>query len=929
MGKYRWMISILWLFSALLALSVLVSLPVVHGIFGGLIDKLAGNPNTAGLARFLDDTGVPYLRLLLVLMIALIVLNHFIGLRWGFFDELRKCWKFVPVIAKQFFVMVSVMVAIVNADFAIEWLVGAFSESAAQGYERIVSRHISVVLFGLRLMLLNATYFVLITALILLGNSKRPAWERLEGKDRKRSSKDTSAQRVVLTPKQQRILRKAEAALEKGRIGRAARLFEKVGDLYAYRAGKLYDRLGEDDRAVRSFEVAGHHFAKEASNKRAGDAFYAARRWSDAAEQYSLTLGKPHHLSGNQLEDMVRNLGDAYAHEARFEEAANLYRDYGLHRLAGECFEKAGLGAEAGESYARAGDSEASAKIFEQSGRLDLAGLERGRACMVRGDFLKAAKEFYAIERFSDAALAFIRGGESLQAAGAYKKDGSWEKAAELFLEAGATEEALNCYIEIEDYSKAAQLASHLGLQDKQAMYYEKAGNYMAAARSYLMIQNLKMAVKCFKVLTFDSAEQVYACSQILQILMRQGRIKDALIVGEAILEQTRPTQTTSQLFFVFAAVKEKLGYAAHAADLYIQAAALQPSNKMYVMKAKQVATEAGLPFENIMAETIVQARTNVSAAVSDALDKNQSTSDVKPETSEAKSTPSDDTHTMNEIDESMVFDLAEEGTLSRYEMIQEIGRGGMGVVYKARDRRLDRLVAFKMLHPEYYKDPKVLLFFKREARAIAQLNHPNIVTLFDVGSEKNCFFMVMELVEGMTLEKLRSKYPKYVNQNFLGLLYETCMGLKVAHEKGVLHRDLKPSNLMVTKDGRVKIMDFGLAKKISDPSKTLQIWGTPVFMAPEVMQGSKATFASDIYSVGVTFYLLLTGQVPFDKDTMANKFIGAGLPTPPHELVPEVAFEVSETILKCMHGDPNERYQNAGELLTVVKLLGQQAKSR
>lgn len=929
MRKFRWMVSLLWLLFAFVAFSVLVSLPIVRGLFTGILDAMRARSGLAGLAQFLDETGVPFMRLLFVLLIALMLLNHFIGLRWGFGRELKDSWRWVPKGLKQIFFVTTLLVGVVHLDWAMEQVIGLFSVEFAAKYDEQVSQHIQVALFGLPLIVLTACYIVLFTALVLLGNSRRPAWERAGFQDGNRSPRDTSAQRVVLSRAQSRKLRKAEMALEAGRVGKAARLFERVGDQYAYRAGKLYERLGNLDRAARTFVIAGRYFAKHRSCKRAGDAFFAARQWAESVKQYRNAIDEEQ-LSGHQLEALVRNMGEAYYHQEMFLEAGQLYRDYGFQRKAGECFERAGKSTEAAEAYAKAGDSEASAKIFEQSGRLDLAGLERGRAYMVRGDFLKAAEEFNAVGRHADAADAYKRAGELRKAAESFQKEGGFQRAAELFIEAGATEDALQCYLRIEDYGAAAQLASHLGLQDKQALYYDRAGNHLAAARSYLMIQDLDNAVRCFTTLAPESADQVYACTQVLQILIKQSRVKEALACGEAILAGTRPTPTTAPLFFVYANIKERLGSTAHAADLYVQASALLPTNKTYAQKARQMAVAAGIPYETIMAETIVEDRASGPQVQQphrddiDSMDVSHHTQPGAPDHSEVV----DNTHTIDELDESMVFDLAEQGDLSRYEMIQELGRGGMGIVYKARDRKLDRLVAFKMLHPEYNKDPKVLLFFKREARAIAQLNHPNIVTLYDVGSERDCFFMVMEFVEGMTLERLRSKYPKYVNQNFLGLLYETCTGLKVAHDKGVLHRDLKPANLMVTKDGRVKIMDFGLAKKVSDPAKTQQVWGTPVFMAPEVMQGAKATFASDIYSVGVTYYLLLTGEVPFDKETMSNKFVGDGLPRAPNEIVSEISLEVSETLLRCMHRDPKERYQNAGELLTVVKLLGQRTKT-
>jgi serine/threonine protein kinase len=214
--------------------------------------------------------------------------------------------------------------------------------------------------------------------------------------------------------------------------------------------------------------------------------------------------------------------------------------------------------------------------------------------------------------------------------------------------------------------------------------------------------------------------------------------------------------------------------------------------------------------------------------------------------------------------------DVEEARRISHYIIRRELGRGGMGVVYEARDRNLDRLVALKVLLPEMAADPAFELRFLREARAAAKLSHPGLVTVFEAGRYRGKLYIAMELVDGKTLARYQEQGHVFALTESLKIVADAAEAMQVAHAAGLVHRDIKPANLMLTKDGRVKVLDFGLVA----PAKTGQnlatpVVGTPAYVAPEIIEGKSADQKSDIYSLGVVLYELLANEQAFWGDTL------------------------------------------------------------
>ncbi|MFW5782160.1 MAG: serine/threonine protein kinase, partial [Candidatus Muiribacteriaceae bacterium] len=259
-----------------------------------------------------------------------------------------------------------------------------------------------------------------------------------------------------------------------------------------------------------------------------------------------------------------------------------------------------------------------------------------------------------------------------------------------------------------------------------------------------------------------------------------------------------------------------------------------------------------------------------------------------------------------------------------RYDDIEELGKGGMGVVYKATDRKLGRKVALKVMLSEFVNNREAVSRFLKEARAIAALNHPGIVSIFDVNSDKNVY-IAMEYVEGVTLKRRLQESGKINIDDMSRYGREVCLALDYAHQNGVVHRDIKPENIMIDKEGKIKIMDFGLATVKNEKGEKEDIVGTPFFMSPEQITGEELDYRTDIYSFGVSIYQLLTGKLPFEDGDIRKRHLEEK-PIPPSAINPDLNYKIDQIILRCLEKDPDKRYSSMKDIekeLSKVKYVG------
>ncbi|SHJ95216.1 Stk1 family PASTA domain-containing Ser/Thr kinase [Paramaledivibacter caminithermalis] len=254
-----------------------------------------------------------------------------------------------------------------------------------------------------------------------------------------------------------------------------------------------------------------------------------------------------------------------------------------------------------------------------------------------------------------------------------------------------------------------------------------------------------------------------------------------------------------------------------------------------------------------------------------------------------------------------------------RYEIIEKIGGGGMALVYKAKCHLLNRFVAVKILRPEFISDEDFINKFEKESQAAASLSHPNIVNIYDVGTDNDIHYIVMEYVNGKTLKKYIKEKGFLKNDEFINISKQIALALQHAHNNHIVHRDIKPHNILITEDGRVKVTDFGIARAITSSTitNTGNVIGSVHYFSPEQARGGFVDEKSDIYSLGVTMYEMITGRVPFSGSTpitVALKHLKEEV-LPPSMINVDISNGVENIILKCLKKDKNKRYDNANEV--------------
>lgn len=258
----------------------------------------------------------------------------------------------------------------------------------------------------------------------------------------------------------------------------------------------------------------------------------------------------------------------------------------------------------------------------------------------------------------------------------------------------------------------------------------------------------------------------------------------------------------------------------------------------------------------------------------------------------------------------------------NRYEIIEKIGTGGMSDVYRAKDLTLNREVAIKVLKEEYANDTAFVTKFRAEAQAAAGLEHPNIVNVYDVGNENGLYYIVMEHVEGITLKTYISKKGQLSYNEVISIAIQVGRGIEAAHKKGIIHRDIKPQNIMISKEGKVKVTDFGIAHAVTSNTVSADLMGSVHYSSPEQARNGFVTYSSDIYSLGIVMYEMCTGRVPFDGETtvaIAIQHLQSEM-QPPSMYAPNLPISLEKIIQKCTMKSPDRRYASIDELLVDLK---------
>lgn len=715
-----------------------------------------------------------------------------------------------------------------------------------------------------------------------------------------------------------RHLEAAELCFQNGRMDEAAKFYVEAGELI--RAAEIrHDQKRFIDSAelymqAGSYDSAGAIFAQQEEWERAADAYVEAGNKSVAAEMYEKAEAWRKAGECYEASDFQRHAAKAWVRCADWARGAACLEAVIIDDLSG-----AGMGDTkkqnetrklvrmAGDLYTRAGEDEKAQRILERGEcwaqaaeiALRIGSHEEAADLFLRAhDAPRAAEVLATMGREEDASRIRAeyhrdRGDDEL-AAQAFEEAGDHMAAGDLYRLTEKFERAAACYERQNEFAQAAEMYSSANDRAKAAESFEKAGLHLEAAESWAMagepLREAECLVQAGKGLDagvlFQQEGQEEEAIKALQLVRpdEEGFAKASAVLGEIfrargkhslalkkLEEAVRDQDVNSenvQAFYALASVHEAMEKHQQALDVYEKV-------QTFDFHYDEVETRIADCKEELLGQS---ARAEVSAPL------------------------------MNSQAEG------------RYKITGKLGRGGMGVVYKAQDSVLDRTVALKVLPETLKENPQSLKNFLREAKSAAQLNHPNIVTVFDAGEQDGVYYIAMEYVDGSTLKEIVRARGKISTGGIVHVLAQMCEALAFAHEKKIVHRDVKTANTMWTRDRKAKIMDFGLAKVIEEVrNHTTVVSGTPYYMSPEQTLGKNVDHRTDIYSLGVTTFELVTGTLPFREGNLPYHHVHTP-PPDPADLCPDISPVVRDVIVRCMQKDPDDRYGSTREILEELK---------
>ncbi|MEZ4283055.1 MAG: protein kinase [Myxococcota bacterium] len=522
------------------------------------------------------------------------------------------------------------------------------------------------------------------------------------------------------------------------------------------------------------------------------------------------------------------------------------------------------------------GDLGAAARALDRDGQTAIGSGLLARLHQEQGQSERAAEQLELAARWREAAELRRNLGQHERAAWLFERAGDPVEAAGCHCEAGAWAQAARLYASLGDWARAERAFEQAGDVPGRIDALERAGDRLRAAVLASEIDDRARAIRLLQRIGPQDPDFGRAAELLVLAFEQEGHLDLAARQLERRLELLAPGESAPEL------------------ELHLAELLTETQEFGRALEVLQALREREPTWPNV-ASRIETLRKKLSAPLRTAL---QSTFTPPPGATAYVAT-------------------------ERYEILEEIGRGGMGRVYRARDRRLGRIVALKRM-PENLRDhPAAVQLFLGEARAAARMNHPNIVTLFDADQEAGVFFITMELLEGLPLSAVLKERGRLGPRDTLRLGQRVCDGLAYAHAQGIVHRDIKTANLFLTRDRKLKIMDFGLAKileAVRDGSSTI-IAGTPDYMAPEQSAGRVSDGRTDLYALGVTLFELSTGRLPFVEGDVAARHRSAPRPDPSRG-IPDYPPALARLIQQLMAVDPEARPASAdvvGEALAAI----------
>jgi eukaryotic-like serine/threonine-protein kinase len=666
-------------------------------------------------------------------------------------------------------------------------------------------------------------------------------------------------------------MRAAELYRELGRHEKAAEAFTLAGS--SLEAAAEYLEAGKHSEAAAIYERAGNLVRAADAHERGSD--WRAAATSLAQQVTELESRGSHYRSASQDAEITRlchRAGRLFEKAGEIERALKLYERGGQLRLAAATAERLGQLRKAAELYRKAGSTEKAAELYERSGDAREAANLLGDERLSGGDALAAAEAFVKGGDLLRAAEVFETAGRFERASECYEKSEAFGEAADSALRADLKGRAADLFVKAERWERAAELYFELGDFDLAALLFSKSGRHFDAARAAAEANSESKMVDYLQRVAPDDSSYLVAVVELARAFSRRGWSSLAQEKLVSVLAGQEVTQRNLELWDELAKAEEDQGHLDAASSILRRIMAVQ-----YNYRA---ASERYQVLQTLIAQ-----------------EKNRS-----------------------ETVRSRAPLPAPAGRERRYEVMGMLGQGGMGAVYKAYDHLLKRHVAYKVLAESLSRDPAARDTLLNEARAAAQLNHPNLVSIYDLGFDRGEAFICMELVEGESYQAILRRRGRLEVDEAMHWLVSVCQGLDHAHRRGIVHRDLKPSNVLLSADRRVKILDFGLARPTGNgrgnDAVSDSMSGTPKYISPEAIQGCPTDGRSDVYSLGATLFELLCGRPPFTEGNLLMHH----LHTPPPSLRAirhDTDAKLEELVLLCLSKAPEERFQTAGEVLS------------
>ncbi len=755
---------------------------------------------------------------------------------------------------------------------------------------------------------------------VLAARSGGPSHRETDGLDELMSTDPSLARKVekqaARLAKKGQLAEAAELCFASSLLDSAASYFERAEDFV--RAAEIrHDQNRFRDAAelyvrAEQYDTAGTIFAAQDAHAEAADCYTKAGRMSVAAEMYE-KAGNPRRAgecyaacefhryaarafiqaqdwprAARSLEEVVREELPRQSDPGKREElrklvlqTSKLYQRAGDDASAqrvlehGECWSAAAelaLGrdevAKAAELFQRAGDAPRAAEALERIGESTAAAQILGEHLRDQGDPEEAARLLVQAGDFAEAGDLY-RSLEDHQLAGeCYERGGDGALAGEMFRLAGDAARAAANFERAGHHEEAAACFGQAGDRERQVEALVHAGRFLAAGRLLHGEGRDNAAIEVLQQVPPGDPDAAAAALLLAELF--RGR-------GNPALAATRLRQATAGLEVGPETVELFYGLAVSLEEAGQPHAALEVYEQVHASQYNYEDVEARLRRLRELAQSLPAASGSATVAA-----------------------PAD--------------------AAPRYLVESELGRGGMGIVYKAVDSVLDRPVAFKVL-PDALKDnPQALKNFLREAKSAAKLNHPNIVTVYDAGEQQGRYYIAMEYVDGTTLKEIVQRRGMIAPRGVIHVALQMCEALRYAHSQKVVHRDIKTANAMWTRDKQAKIMDFGLAKVVEEVrNHTTLVSGTPYYMSPEQTLGKNVDHRTDLYSLGVTLFELATGTLPFKEGNVPYHHVHTP-PPDPRTVNAKLPGPLAEAINRCLQKDPADRFQDAGELAEALR---------